>query len=127
MGWFDDAHPGHEGYLVGFVRRVQSWVLWRELGVEDDSERVLLERLAVGCDCGWRSPHFHPPFGVLAHYQPHTVTLRPKVDNESGREIVWRAEEGVRAIWRQHVESCRRIQIHDACASLSDLVAGRSS
>ena len=79
MGWFSAEHPGHEGFIVGYVRATAtSSALWRELGYGDESERVLVERLSVACDCGWRSPRFHTPFGVVAQWRPFTMSLLPK-------------------------------------------------
>jgi len=126
MGWFSDEHPGHEGYLVAFVpRHPTSTALWRELGFLTDTDPQLeLARLAVACDCGWRSPHFHPPFGTIANWYPSSVELEPKVDNASGREMVWRAREAARALWWAHCQAMRAVPVRDACALLTDLVAG---
>lgn len=126
MGWYSDQHPGHEGFLVGVVRELESSALWRELGRRDESERVLIERLAIGCDCGWRSPRFHLPFGVVASWVPFVVALAPKTDTEQNRNLIWRAQEGMRSVWWSHAEATKRVRIHDACSMLPDLVAGRS-
>jgi hypothetical protein len=72
MGWLHMSHPGHEGYIVGLVKDVEShkgWFSWRELRYdaapevrELDFERTKKENgirvstIQVACECGWRSP-----------------------------------------------------------------------
>lgn len=124
MGWFDESHPGHEGYLVGFV---QVGGLWRELGyvAGDDKPIKPIARIAVGCDCGWRSTHLQAPYGTAWH--PYSVG--PDYEHErfrnSGMALKLWEEEIERcaiAIWRRHVEDLRGLRIYaDGAALLREL------
>jgi hypothetical protein len=102
MGWCNDSFPGHEGYVVAFVERTMRVAndrrndevgsgVWRELGYPDDSAPGVLDvrRIAVACDCGWRSPTLYAPHNG-ATYRPFSVTLTSERDEERAREI-WRA------------------------------------
>lgn len=111
MGWFHEGQPGHEGFFVGFVSREGTTSLWRELGYPDQGTHTL-ERLAVGCDCGWRSTHFPPPAIVRASWAPSSVIL------EGSTLAVEQAEAEARLLWRVHVEQLRDVPIVDAKAPL---------
>lgn len=95
MGWFSSDHPGHEGYLVAFVAKRSDSGLVRELGYPEDDEPIPTGRIdfvAVGCECGWRSPRLAAP--PRTEWFPHCVELSDE-----------RAENGARLIWWEHVHS----------------------
>jgi hypothetical protein len=90
MGWFHDAHPGHEGYVVGIEKDRNG--LYRELGYPDREPRARVHYFCLGCDCGWRSERFVAPLG--AEYGPFSTEL--------GDEAL---EDACRDLWRRHVET----------------------
>jgi hypothetical protein len=87
MGWISEEPPGHEGYIVGLVEE-QPGGRWRELRGEDPECRV--QRMKVGCDCGWRSRVFHA--GLGARWHPSSTELR----ND-------RLEREAQAVWQDHL------------------------
>ena len=96
MGWMNDAHPGHEGYVVGLVpvgdRQDDRW---RELGVADkELGTIRLLKVQVACDCGWRSCRMDAPLHTT--WSPFHVWF-DEVHNE-------RQEMGF-AIWMAHLAS----------------------
>jgi hypothetical protein len=98
MGWTNDAHPGHEGYLVAFVLREDEsgWIRLRRLGYPDDDHK--LERvaaIAVACECGWQSPRFVAPLGTK--WSPFSVWL-PERDEGL-------LEACAAAQWHRHLET----------------------
>jgi len=72
MGMSNDDHPGHEGWLIGFVREDGRW---RELtsADSDHGRSVPVLAVAVECSCGWRSPRAYSPIGAV--WVPHTVLV----------------------------------------------------
>lgn len=115
MGWFDDDHPGHEGFLVGFIPRTDSRVLWRELASPTDREPVPhLARLAVGCDCGWRSSHFPVPAGLRADWHPYAVTLTGHHGDERTETLL----AAPHVLWRAHLAWCYDMPVRDGAVAL---------
>lgn len=102
MGWLNEAFPGHEGYVVALIEHEPGSSFYQELaypslppGACEDEIRTrgyLLRRIAVGCDCGWRSPHMRAP--AFTHWYPRFVEL----PNEHHEDLA-------RAIWHAHIES----------------------
>jgi hypothetical protein len=97
MGWTTEENPGHEGYVIGLVpdRELGGVVRLRELRYPDDQavvERV--ERVVVGCDCGWRSPHLLAPSGTS--YAPFVCDLGGGALSEAYRGRA-------RRLWQAHV------------------------
>lgn len=107
MGIFNDDFPGHEGYVVGFHERAPGSAVYRELDGSDLDERDV-HVIAVGCDCGWRSPHLVAPHGTLWH--PCSVFL-PTVSHE----------DFVRAILHWHWEQMRGFNVGGTGRSLREL------
>lgn len=98
MGWFDSAHPEHEGYLVGLVHDKERGLVesehMRQLAYpHDDHERHDVVKLQGACSCGWRSPRFTAPYGTK--WYPHTVEL-PDFADEHVRAVVLK-------LWREHL------------------------
>ncbi|MBV8979289.1 MAG: hypothetical protein JO086_00135 [Acidimicrobiia bacterium] len=121
MGWFSSDHPGHEGYVVGLVPRSE-WA-WRELTTGDDGEHPL-RMIAVGCDCGWRSPRLYAPPGT--RWSPYIVDLPTKTDDERAYRI-W---------WHGHIENAGEVEpaptlreeadrIHEVAYPLAERMAVR--
>lgn len=95
MGWVSDK-PGHEGYMVGLTEVESSagngWTWWRELGMcQGDETPRTVERVQVGCECGWRSRVYAAP--RRAKWFPYTVELNDEAVKDEGREI-----------WRRHLD-----------------------
>lgn len=96
MGWVSDK-PGHEGFVVGLTE-VESaagngWTWWRELGMRQGDETPRdVERIQVGCECGWRSRVFLAARGT--RWFPYAVELR----NDD------HVEDEARALWRRHLD-----------------------
>ena len=108
MGWSHDRYPGHEGYIVGPVPDDQRTDHWRELATGDKECRV--ERMKVGCDCGWRSRAFFA--GLKAKWYPNITELG---DDE--------LEDSARAEWHRHLEvEARRERDEQAGAPLRRLI-----
>lgn len=79
MGLFSSDSPGHETYAVALVARDNcdpESGLYRELQYPNDKdERGDILRLACGCDCGWRSPHFRPSYMEPPRWFPFSTVL----------------------------------------------------
>ncbi len=104
MGWQADA-AGHEGYLVGFDER------GREL--RDQKRTVEIKTIAVGCECGWRSPMLIAPAGTK--WAPSSVWL-----DEHHEELT---EDFARAMWKKHVDALRGVRVYGSGRmSLRELV-----
>jgi hypothetical protein len=110
MGWVLDGFAGHEGFLVGLVVHVprKTTSLWRELSFPFDADAADLQRFAVGCYCGWRSPHLRAQPGV--RWEAFAV--------EAPRAL----EDIARAIWRRHVEALPGLSIEAGGLAARDLL-----
>lgn len=85
MGWHNEEHPEHEGYLVGLVKVDYRF---RELESEDGNvERV--EYVQMACSCGWRSPRLAAPYDTK--FSPSIVLASEALD-----------ELGL-LLWQEHV------------------------
>lgn len=95
MGFFRDDAPGHEGYPIAFVLRdgcSAGSELFRELQYpRDNTDRSDIERIAAGCDCGWRSPMFRPSALTPPQWGPYSVLASE------------RDEDRIRDLWRRHI------------------------
>lgn len=94
MGWFsgEPQDDGHEGYIVAVVREDGSF---RELSYPLDREnRDDIAIVQVGCDCGWRSPRMHAPFGT--RFRPYIVMTSPGF------------EEVCLDLWKAHLDQERQ-------------------
>ena len=69
MAWVHARYPAHEGGVVGYVLREDcppGFEQYRELASAIDFSAGAgaavrpAERIAAGCECGWRSPHWSP-------------------------------------------------------------------
>lgn len=90
MGWVRDDFPGHEGVVVGLVRRggcSPDLDLYRELAfpIDADASALPADRIAAGCRCGWRSPRWTP--GRPATYGP--FSLLADVEDEEYAYQLW--------------------------------------
>lgn len=94
MGWTNDAHPGHEGYLVAFVTDGEGRL--RRLGYPRNDQSIdRVHAIAVACECGWQSPRYHAPYGTKWH--PFSVVL-PERDSSF-------LEACANGLWHRHLES----------------------
>lgn len=89
MGWVHPDYSGHEGVVVGYVRREggpPGSDLYRELAFPLDAEAAArpADRIAAGCRCGWRSPRWSP--SAPATYGPFAV-LASQDDQERARQL----------------------------------------
>jgi len=107
MGWIAEAPPwpgngeAHEGYVIGFVRIKGEWqqasalVLQHGAKVGGDVVDLVqgfkVDRVAVECTCGFRTPMLFAP--IDARWAPSHVDL----DDE--------AEELARRLWRRHIDA----------------------
>jgi hypothetical protein len=92
MGIQHPDHPGHEGYIVGFVTREgvqRDSGIYRELGYPEKEERVV-EMVAAACDCGWRSPRWRP--SARTTYSPYSIN-----DSEADHERMYQ-------LWDRHLQ-----------------------
>lgn len=109
MGWQHEKGPGHEGWIVGLVVREgcdPDSRLFRELAYPTDAgDRTDIVRLAAGCECGWRSPHFDPR--EPASWMPHCVIASE------------RDEDRARELWVDHV--CDPLRIAASRAAVSHI------
>lgn len=74
MAWFHARYPAHEGGVVGYVLCEDcppGFEQYRELACAVDFSSGAgaaarpAERIAAGCTCGWRSPHWSPSLPPL--------------------------------------------------------------
>jgi hypothetical protein len=95
MGWCtgDNEDAGHEGYIVSLVRPADG-AFWRELCYPNDIGEQSIAVVQVGCDCGWRSPRMHAPFGTS--FAPFVTILKDEAFEERCREL-----------WHEHVKAER--------------------
>lgn len=114
MGIMSD-NPGHEGYLRGYVAPDPDYPeMLRELGQEygRDKEKIPLSWVAMGCECGWRSPRWQPRSwwltGEFAECPPpgtkserRTPEWIPSIVDVSKTD-----EELGYVLWREHDRQC---------------------
>lgn len=91
MGWIDETHPSHEGFLVGWRSARQGTYTddLKELKCprhgETSQRNVKVSAVQMACSCGWRSALLRAPLGTVWH--PCMVFLdKHDEDNEANRE-----------------------------------------
>ena len=112
MGWMNEEHAAHEGYVIGYVARdgcaLESG-LYRELAYPRDDGDRQVACIAAGCDCGWRSPRWAPR--LPAKWGPFSVSAAV-ADDDRAREL-----------WRRHLEldviAAHQLRVDVAAASSS--------
>ena len=106
---FVSNNPGHEGYPVAFVHRLnkdgsECRGLYRELGYPlDDEIRDDIAVISAGCECGWRSPHWRPSAWWEGEKR-HTPRWYPCSASISERD-----EDRVRELWREHDDAVTQV------------------
>lgn len=103
MGWFNERAPRHEGYVIGIGSGTneRGSTVFRELGSDDDGQKLELRIVQVGCDCGWRSQRLRAPCGTT--WDQWVEFPRTECDgNDAGLSGRKPFETLCRDLWRDH-------------------------
>lgn len=98
MGMSHDHHPGHEGFLVGFLRLDGRW----HQVDGSTADRTKVTAVSVECSCGWRSPRVYAPLGAFWSHNHVFAGPRPRDDEHFRDTAVW-------PLFRGHLHEIRRM------------------